>query len=361
MLLDLPALLEPASPACPAGADLEYTAVAELDRLAGGQAANIDPATGQAQAPAEPDWHAVATRADALLRSTKDLRVAVWLVHAALVVDGLPGLGQALALLAGLLEAFWPSLHPAIAPEDDGGALERLNVLANLSPDPAQSHPCARAEAFQRALRQAVVAESRQAGRYAVRDLASAPPSAVERACTTGDAAQHARRAEGVRLSLEALVRIQAVFSRHGAPAPRLVLLRQVLERVGRVYGARGFASNDEHVLSSTPTQSTPSTPSPESLSNVGAPGHTAPALPTHAAALSTRDDALASLAGVAAWVRSAEPSSPAPLLIDQAIALMQMDFGDIVRTLMPGAGPHVALLTDPAVTGADARAKTAR
>jgi len=49
-----------------------------------------------------------------------------------------------------------------------------------------------------------------------------------------------------------------------------------------------------------------------------------------------SRDDAIAQLLAVAAFVEKTEPTNPAPLLIRRAARLMRMGFIDILRELSP-------------------------
>lgn len=61
------------------------------------------------------DWNeVVALCQDALIRRTKDLRLAVWMVEALVQRDGFAGLGPGFRLLGSLCEAFWPHILPAI-------------------------------------------------------------------------------------------------------------------------------------------------------------------------------------------------------------------------------------------------------
>ena len=331
-MVDLDALLRAVPGPSPAGEDLEYTALAELDRVAG-----VD----------EPDWARIESACRALLDRTKDLRVAVWYTQAALVQRGLAGLGDGLALVAGLLQAYWPTLHPCLSAEDDHDPVERANVLANLSPDPAQSHPSPRAEAFQRALRDAVVAQARSAGRFTVRDLeqalargapspgvAGAALSTIERARSASDAGERLARAEGVRRALEALAVLDTAFVRETGRGCRLFALQRTLERVHRF-----LAPADPAAPGTATALLPPSTDEPGGARSDPAMLHAL------AGPLASREDAVHVLGRVAAFVRASQPSSPAPLFIDRAAALLQMDFADIVRSLMPAARPHIELL----------------
>jgi type VI secretion system protein ImpA len=53
---------------------------------------------------------------------------------------------------------------------------------------------------------------------------------------------------------------------------------------------------------------------------------------------LGNRDEAIAQLLAIAAFVEKTEPTNPAPLLIRRAARLMRMGFMDILRELSPGS-----------------------
>ena len=170
-MLDIDALSRPIDDAEPAGPDLEYSDVAELDRFAAGTPGVLDPKTQELTGAEEPNWRKVGETARELLGKTKDLRVAAWLTRAELATRGLPGLGDGLKLIATLVENFWETVYPMLDRDEGDDPIERLNVLANLSPDPTQAHGSAAAEGLLRALRGAPIVESREVGRYTVRDL----------------------------------------------------------------------------------------------------------------------------------------------------------------------------------------------
>jgi type VI secretion system protein ImpA len=297
-------LLAPVSIDAPAGPDLSYAEVAVLERLA-------TPGRGPAGEPVEPDWARVIALATELMGRTRDLRVAIRLTHAALVLHGLPGLRDGLQLTAALLETCWQDLHPRPEPDDATSAQERLNLLAHLSPDPDQSHPAPEAEAFRQALRHHATPGSPRASR-------DVDP-----------------RSEAVDGALEALDRVGRTFARWTGATPRFLSLRRTLERMGR---------------SLRPEQQPPDAPSTSRDDDAGeCAGDTGSAsslsAPRCVPALATRDDAVRVLGQVAHFVRASQPSSPAPLFIERAAHLLQMDFADIVRTLLPAARPQVELL----------------
>ena len=67
----------------------------------------------------EPNWADVVRRAgDLLTNRSKNLEVAAWLLEALIETDGLAGLGQGAAVLAGLIERYGPVLYPRLDTAD---------------------------------------------------------------------------------------------------------------------------------------------------------------------------------------------------------------------------------------------------
>lgn len=69
----------------------------------------------------------LATCRNLLTHTTKDLRVAGYLIIAAVYVDGLPGLLEALKAYRTLLDNFWEDCHP----HSESGRMAALNMLGN--------------------------------------------------------------------------------------------------------------------------------------------------------------------------------------------------------------------------------------
>jgi len=347
-VIDIDALSRPISDDEPAGPDLEYSGVAELDRLAAGTPGTIDPSTQELVGAEEPNWRKVAEQATELLGQTKDLRVAAWLTRAELANRGLPGLADGLKLIATLLENFWESCYPPLDRDENDDPIERMNVLANLSPDPGQSYGSASTEALMRTLRGTVIVESREVGRFTVRDLdyvlgRMTPPEGqtapseglLAAAWTTGDAEVNQVRRDGIQVGIAACQAIVKIFNDHSGERPNLDLLLQTMRRVGEFYSARdaeaaqaagegGDAEGDEGEL--------------------GGGGGSA-GKPSRSGGLASRADAVRILQQVATFLRKAEPSSPAPMFIDRAVKLLQMDFTSIVKELMPDSRDRIEML----------------
>src|SRR5579859_3639069 len=130
-MLDLQSLLQPVSPQAPAGENLEYSA--EYSALLRSMEGKPERKMGDAVVPAEPpDWNSAVGQASALLRASKDLRVATDLARALLRRDAFAGFAQGLSVVRGLVEGFWPVLHPRLD-EEDNDPTSRINAMAALT------------------------------------------------------------------------------------------------------------------------------------------------------------------------------------------------------------------------------------
>ncbi len=347
-MLDIDALARPVDDNEPAGADLEYSGVAELERFAAGTPGTIDPSTQELMGAEEPNWRKVGEMATELLGKTKDLRVAAWLARAELANRGLPGLSDGLKLIARLVETFWETLYPLLDRDEADDPIERMNVLANLSPDPSQSYGSASTEALLRTLRGAPVVESREVGRYTVRDLEymlgrmqppagqTAPaPALLAAAWKTGDPAANQEKRDGIAIGLAAIQAISKSFVDHSGQRPNLDLLQQTLRRVGEFYTAQDAEAAAENADGAGQDGA-----DDEIGGAAGSAGK-----PPRSGGLASRADAVRILQQVALFLRKAEPSSPAPMFVDRAVKLLQMDFTAIVKELMPDSKDRIEML----------------
>ncbi len=311
-------LLAPLSEDAPCGADLEYDgAFLALQEGARGKPEQQFGDTLIAAQP--PDWREVFDQALALARRTRDLRVAVLLARSAARQHGLSPYADALALCAGLLEQHWEHVHPQLESDAGENATMRLNALAPL----ADVH-CGLAD-----LRSAMLLPGR-AG-LSVRQLemafGKATPGPDESPPTAELVLQALQEAEARQAGLlaalarpqAALLRIEAVLAGTCGSAQAVDL--RALRRLADALAQAGAAA-----------QGVPA-------AAVAAQDAAAPAAATAGAAggaLSSRSDVLRSLDSACDWIERHEPTNPAPLLIRRAQRLMNKNFIEIIRDLVP-------------------------
>lgn len=327
-MIDVQALLAPVSDDAPSGPDLEYDSeFIELDTASRGKA---EQQFGDTVIPAEePQWRDVASRAESLLRRTKDLRVAVLAARAATRMDNIEGLAAGLELIKELTERYWDTLHPDLDHEDNDDPTMRLNALGPLA-DP---------ESFLRDVRSAYLVVSSQHGRVAVRDILIA-----ENKLPAGPD-------ETPMTSVQIVGIAQAVASENPAP------LQAALTCVGHVKALEAFLS-DKGVITQAPElrplrdmlQAAANVAS-EALKATGAGGEevageggeageagaTGEGAPKRISGqILSRDDAIRVLENVCKFIEQSEPSNPAPLLIRRAQRLMSRNFMEIMQDLAP-------------------------
>ncbi len=335
-LIDIDALLAPVSEEIPAGENLEYSEVAELERLATGNPGKLDPDTREMIGVEEPEWRKVRDAGTAIFAQTKDLRAGVILVRSLLALNGLPGLGEGMTLLSRMCEQYWETAHPLLDADEGGDPIERLNALANLD-DP---------EGLIRSLRLTKLVESREAGSYTVRDLdiaagrispaegAQLPTTALmEVSWRTGDPEANAQRRAGADNALQACNALIKLFRDKANDAPSIDTFQQTVKRISDFYAEVSGDGDSEETV--------------DDDGEAGlAGGRPAGGGAKVGGALGSRADAIRTLEQVAAFIRNSEPSSPAPMFIDRAVRMLRSDFYTIVKELVPDSKERIELLS---------------
>lgn len=339
MTLDTEALLAELSPQ-PCGENLEY----DPDFIAMEKAAEGTPerVIGDHKIEAEEaDWRQVLAFASKVASRTRDLRVAWYLTRAGLL-QGFPGLVEGLQLTHGLLSRHWEQVHPQLDPDDGNDPTSRVNTIARLcSPD-----------ALLRPLQLIPVVESRAVGRFCHKDFeiaeGRATPPAGESPATLGaiEAAYADLRDNGgadtlhtTRATLETAITLAGQID--GTLTER-VGAGKAVDLSPLVSTLRGILSNHEQMMRRTRLLDgtvdaggavSPSDPS-TSGGSAGTTGQTAGAAGSDE--IRTREDVVRMIDRICAWYRSAEPSSPVPMLLHRARRLVHKDFIEILQDLTP-------------------------
>ena len=327
MSLDIQSLLAEISTENPCGEDLEYDPdFGEMERAAQPKPA---PEFGDTKAPPkEPDWPKVRTSAIELFTRTKDLRVAFHLTHSLIHTNGLPGLRDGLALMQGLLEQYWDTVHPQLDP-DNNDPTERINTLAQLA-DPATVLP---------SIREAALVESKGFGRISLRDNLIAlgkltlpaesdkqpvESSAINGAFMAAELDDLKNTADAIRESLASVAAIESVMmDKVGATqVADLSALQDLLKEAQQIMS--------EHLSD----RGVGETEKPSEVVEEGAGSRTV-SQPV-AGEINSREDAIRMLDMVSNYFKRHEPSSPVPLLLERAKRLVAKDFMEILRDLTP-------------------------
>jgi type VI secretion system protein ImpA len=309
-ILDSEKLLQEIAPDVPSGDDLEYDpAFVEMTQAAQGKA---EQRMGDSVVPGEePKWGVVKDKAIELLGRSKDLRAAVFLAQALLKVDGFPGMGEG---------------HPQLDPDDDNDPTFRVNTLSMLFD----------ADTTLRDVREIPLVSSRTLGRFSLRDIdiaagkapapadAAQPPaemSVIDAAFTECELETLQATVDGVGQSIEQVGAIESVLTEkvgaaQSASFDALVkALKGVQDALNQQLARRGVAvegSGEEEAGT--------------------AQGAAAPI----GGAVNSRQDAILVLDKVCDYFRQNEPSSPVPLLLERAKALVSKSFVEIIQDIAP-------------------------
>lgn len=336
------AWLQALSDDAPCGSDLEYDPeVQELEKSAAGK-----PET-QFSAAEPPAWPLVREQAESILSRTRDLRIAVHWCRASLNIEGYEALPSVLALLGGLLDTFWDTLHPLPDP-DDGDTFARVGALAGLD----------KLDGLLGDVRQAMLVNDRRLGGLRVRDV----EIALERLAPRAD--EEVRSKGQIEAALADLPEAAGALRDHTGDALHwLKRLQTVMnDRFGIGDGVdlknlRGMLQAVESVLPPLPTgdEEAVADGDPESVSE-GDGGQPARRTGGGVHAVETRAEAVRAIELVCAYLERYEPTNPAQLLLRRAARLIDKNFLQLVRELAPEAVNEVARImgVDPSTLDED-------
>lgn len=326
-MADLSALLEEVSADKPCGDYLEYDpAYLELNKDILGTPE--DPISGEASQP--PNWRDIEKKSLVILQQSKDLQIAIYLLRALIVQEGIPGFRDGLNFLRGLLENYWESVHPQLDPDDDLDPTARINILEELNSF----------ESVLRPLSLASLVESKSVGQFSLRDIqlatdkievaegASKPdinliknlfldttqtqtPLTYQAVIESIDLIQQIDRFVGEQVGIENSADFSALLA-------QLKETRNVFEQfaVGLGHDTDAESVNEADFDDSGVVQ-----PARKQL-NVGE--------------INSRKDVLRMLDLICKYYKDVEPTSPVPMLLNRAKYLVTADFMQIIQNLLP-------------------------
>lgn len=321
MILSQESYLRPISEADPCGDALDY----DLDFLELEIAARGKPGheIGESTIAAErPDWNAVARLATELSARTKDLRICVVAVRAALSLEGLAGFAGAIDGLAAIIETFWALVHPQPDADDDSDQTVRLNALSELC-DP---------DGLVGDLRRFSLTQSRVFGTISLLDWTEAQRAAsagsaapkpdmrtIENSFRETNAEWLAASSVDLAAGLSSIKRIDtAVCSHVGGPERgRFDILSTTLEQMLRVV--------DQH----RPEELEPVIVDAADPANAASPQQ-------QTREIRSRTEIVGMLDRICVWYYANEPASPVPALLERAKGLVAKDFMALLLELAP-------------------------
>ncbi len=327
-VLEIAKLLAPLGGDAPAGANLEYDpAFAALEKAAAGKPEQV---MGGATSAAEPpEWNVVLQSALDLLQRTKDLRVAVHAARALLYRDGVVAFAEGIALVRGLLETFWASVHPQLDPDDNNDPTMRITALSALASPPLLL-----------TLRGSALVESRALGAVSFADLhpTSGSPDAarISGAFEAAELAAIETVAAALAVAAADLRAIDAVFE------------TQTGDR-GPDFGALLDYFNKGHLALSQRISAL----KPAAVSDGGAGAAEGGAAAAAAAPpprglsgdILTREDVVKALDKICEYYARHEPASPVPLMAQRCKKLVTMSFFEILNEVAPDSVKQAQLV----------------
>jgi type VI secretion system protein ImpA len=284
----------------------------------------------------------------ALREKTKDFEIAAWLAEALARTDGLAGVADGAALLAGLLDRYWESGFPR--PDEDGleGRAAPLGGLSGAEADGTLLWPLRRTPLFRRAdgsmlllyqyeqaqetagLADEAKREARwRAGIAKLDQLEAEARLDVARLRGTAAAARAARAAWA---AFEA-----KLAERFGRDAPSTRRVAEVLERIASAAETLAGGPLPE------PAAADPQAAGAEVAASGVAPG---PAATVPAGAIASREEALRQLERLAEFFRRTEPHSPLAYTLEEAVRRGRMTLPELLEEVLGDESARTAMLT---------------
>jgi type VI secretion system protein ImpA len=341
-----PDMLLPFGGDAPAGVDLRLDAMpqslyyrlrdARAAARAEERAADNDPAAGSAFSS---HWGTVLElAAEALQSHSKDVEIAAWLAESLTRLQGLAGLADGAALIAGLIDSFWDKgLFPAQDPDDPDGRLIAITGLSGQDRDGSLLQP----------LRKTVLFELDDGTPITLWEYERAREVAALAA--TGQAAQRAAA------SVPSFDIIEAAAQRNGRAslstlgrdaAAALASWRAVEDIAGRVTTGEATPSTGRVTALLETLRKTAARYVPISESPPAEPSDRIEAGPTVDAESPAPSDAVSKTASreamleqilqIAQIFRRNEPTSPLSYTLEEAVRRARLPWPELLREVLP-------------------------
>ena len=347
MSVDVEKLLQEISDDAPCGAEIDYAASLELERLAAG---TPETQFGEAE---EPNWREVSILCLKLLEDCRHIRVVLYLALSSLCTNGVSGLRDGLALLRGTIEKYWDTAHPQLDPDDNNDPLERMNIVAALSPPAGTFQDPMR---FRERFMTAPLCNSRQMGKFGLRDILMAsgeiPPAkgeedkaprqnVIDAAFEDTDIDELQATHQAIKDCVTDIAGIEEFLNttvgRETAPnlSSFKKLIQQAQSQVENYLDRRGYSSSnptedghaDEQNQTQPATDAEDASPTQQERPPMSSPGE-----------IQSSQDVQRALDKICQYYEKVEPSSPIPLLLKRAKRLVGKSFVDVIRDLSPDA-----------------------
>ena len=288
----------------------------------------------------EPDYRQLEKNCLELWKKTRDLRVAAYLCVAETELNGFEGFAEGLEVVRWLVEEMWADFYPRLDPDDDNDPLERLNIMAMLSPQPgAFNDPIM----FLSKLRTVRLMPELA---YTMRDVMISngelesekviDPKLIAAEMMSLPVEKIQARADLLKKIEESVEGICTSMGEkmEGGYSLNMSALQKELKRFSTFYAkfTESFAESETAGASESMEESAPVAAAPVRA----AIRNNFSDLASFKA--STRAEALLLLKKGAEYFRAEEPTSPVPYLIERALRLSEMNFMDLLADIAPDA-----------------------
>ncbi len=333
-VFDVDQLIAPVSDEAPSGDNLEYEPeFGEFERA--GQATPDQQMGDEVVEGHGADWSTVVEQGQELFGRTRDLRIAVLMTRAAVNLKGPAGLADGTALVRGLVENLWDTVHPQLDAEDNDDPTFRVNSILPLADRDGMLHDLAMMP----------LVSSKAVGRFSLRDsrVAAGEATPVSDADQVPDTAligaafqdcdldELQADAAFIDQALDDIGKTEAVFAEQigAANSPDVDALVSELKEIKKIY-AENLAARGIGVEV------------PEGEGGAAGAGGGGAAI---SGDIRTRQDAIRMIDKICGYYDRQEPSSPVPILLQRVKRLISMDYMEIVRELTPEAVAAVEAL----------------
>lgn len=316
------------------GDNLEYNPLyLEMENLATGVPESV---MGDAVVEGrEPDWRKLCSNCQDLWKTTRDLRVAVYLTLSLSQLDGINGFCDGIKLVNFLVSDMWESFYPQLDADDDNDPTERLNILQIISPSVTSGND---AFTFLRTFRQIKLFENKK---WTLRDLLIYQGEiSTEESFDT------------------ALFNAETVSAPKETVDEKVRVINEILELLDKINNEIEQKTNNEYSfsfeclkkelstllkfyskLSATDEQETQEPAAViETSAGTNNDNKNSSFINIENYKPRNRNEALLLVKKSADYFREVEPTNPVPYLLDRVLRIAEMNFIDILKDIDPGA-----------------------
>jgi type VI secretion system ImpA family protein len=314
MARDIEALLAPVSEDEPSGPDMSYD-----DARIQIESAFETSFSDDSERASDFNWQETINAIDVQLEQTKDVWLAVYLMRAGAFAGQLETVVDGAAILAGMLDRFWDTLHPTL---DEYGLQGRVGPCQSLAGIPEFLGP----------LRRMTLVAHPRLGAYSSADFERFAENGADedgygmfRAAMQevgpDDVAAVFEKIDSLAGSLNA---VDGVFSMQAdGEGPNLASCHDALKQLRNALKPYGPASEEEE------SAETDDYAADEGDSGGGSGGK-------RIGKVDSRDEVLAAIDAIGDYYRRREPSSPVPLALQRARNWVTLDFMTILKDIAP-------------------------